>query len=135
MRTLLYGPPNWLVDRFSSEDRRMFGFWTIILSIIGAFFFGRAVLYVTALSIVALIPNFAAETPVETEVSPSSVEEDDHSNNRKDVMGENLEGKNKNELMQIAQQRGVTGVSSNSSKEEILQALKEHETQQQQQPR
>lgn len=36
MRTLFYGPPNWLVDRFSSEDRRMFGFWTIILSAIGA---------------------------------------------------------------------------------------------------
>ena len=38
-----------------------------MLSIIGAVFFGRAVLYVTVLSIVALIPNFSSETPVETE--------------------------------------------------------------------
>ena len=67
IRKFFYGPPNWLVDKFSSEDRRMFGFWTIIFSIIGAFIFGRAVLYVTILSIVALIPNFATETPVETE--------------------------------------------------------------------
>jgi hypothetical protein len=67
IRRLLYGPPNWLVERFSSEDRRMFGFWTILLSIVGSIFFGRAVLYVTILSIVALIPNFASETPVEEE--------------------------------------------------------------------
>lgn len=45
----------------------MFGFWTIIFSIVGAIFFGREVLYVTILSIVALIPNYASETPVETE--------------------------------------------------------------------
>lgn len=67
MRRLLYGPPNWLVARFSSEDRRMFGFWTIIFAAVGAVFFGRQVLYVTLLSIVALIPNFASETPVEEE--------------------------------------------------------------------
>ena len=64
---LLYGPPNWLVTKFDSEDRRMFGFWTIILSAIGAVFWGREVLYVTILSIIALIPNYASETPVETE--------------------------------------------------------------------
>jgi hypothetical protein len=45
----------------------MFGFWTVITSMIGAFFFGRAVLYVTILSVVALIPNFSTETPVEEE--------------------------------------------------------------------
>lgn len=67
MRRLLYDPPNWIVAKFSSEDRRMFGFWTIVLAAIGAFFFGREVLYVTVLSIIALIPNFAAETPVEEE--------------------------------------------------------------------
>ena len=67
IRRAIYGPPNYLVDKFSAEDRRMFGFWTIILSIIGAVFFGREVLYVTILSIVALIPNYASETPVETE--------------------------------------------------------------------
>lgn len=67
MRKALYGPPNWLVEKFSSEDRRMFGFWTLILAIIGAVFFGRAVLYVTVLSVVALVPNFSSETPVEEE--------------------------------------------------------------------
>jgi hypothetical protein len=67
IRRILYSPPNWLVEKFDSEDRRMFGFWTIIFSAIGAFFFGRTVLYVTILSIIALIPNFASETPVETE--------------------------------------------------------------------
>jgi hypothetical protein len=67
VKRLLYGPPNWLVNKFDSEDRRMFGFWTIILAAVGAIFFGRAVLYVTILSIIALIPNYASETPVETE--------------------------------------------------------------------
>lgn len=67
MRQLFYGPPNWLVGKFSAEDRRMFGFWTIVLATVGAVFFGRAVLYVTVLSIIALIPNYASETPVETE--------------------------------------------------------------------
>jgi hypothetical protein len=67
VKRVLYGPPNWLVEKFSTEDRRMFGFWTIILAAVGAVFFGREVLYVTILSIVALIPNYASETPVETE--------------------------------------------------------------------
>jgi hypothetical protein len=67
VKRLLYWPPNWLVNKFDSEDRRMFGFWTIILAAVGAIFFGRAVLYVTILSIIALIPNYASETPVETE--------------------------------------------------------------------
>jgi hypothetical protein len=67
LRRLLYGPPNWLVTKFTAEDRRMFGFWTIILSIVGAVFWRNEVAYVTLLSIVALIPNYASETPVETE--------------------------------------------------------------------
>jgi len=67
MRRILYGPPNWLVTKFSSEDRRMFGFWTVIVAATGAIFFGRAVLYVTVLSVIALIPNFTSETPVEPE--------------------------------------------------------------------
>ena len=67
MRHVIYGPPNWLVAKFSSEDRRMFGFWTIIFAALGAIFWGDKVLYVTILSIVALIPNYASETPVETE--------------------------------------------------------------------
>lgn len=64
---LFYGPPDWLVTKFSRRDRMAFGFWTIVLASVGAVFFGRAVLYVTVLSIVALIPNFASETPVEEE--------------------------------------------------------------------
>lgn len=67
MRRLLYSPPAWIVDHTSAEDRRMFGFWTLVLSAIGAAFFGSKVLYVTILSVIALIPNFASETPAETE--------------------------------------------------------------------
>jgi hypothetical protein len=62
-----YGPPDWLVGKFDARDRRAFGFWTIIGATIGAIFWGREVLYVTILSILALIPNYASETPVETE--------------------------------------------------------------------
>lgn len=67
MRRLIYGPPDWLVDRFRSRDRRAFGFWTLLLAAVGAVFFGRSVLYVTILSVIALIPNFSSETPVEEE--------------------------------------------------------------------
>ena len=44
-----------------------FGFWTFVFSVIGAFFFGQQVLYVTILSCVALIPNFTSETPPKVE--------------------------------------------------------------------
>lgn len=64
---LFYGPSEWIVDRTTSRQRRAFGFWTFSLSCVGAVFFGREVLYVTALSILALIPNFSSETPVEEE--------------------------------------------------------------------
>lgn len=67
VKRILYGPPNWLVTKFDSEDRRMFGFWTIIFAIVGTFLFGSEVLWVSILSVVALIPNYASETPVETE--------------------------------------------------------------------
>lgn len=67
MRKLFYGPPDRLIQKFSAEDRRAFGFWTVIFAGIGAFFFGSEVLYVTILSVVALIPNFTSETPVESE--------------------------------------------------------------------
>lgn len=45
----------------------MFGFWVVVFAAFGAFFFGRAVLYVTILSVIALIPNYTTETPVEDE--------------------------------------------------------------------
>jgi hypothetical protein len=66
-RQIYYGPPNWLVKKFSAEDRRAFGFWIIVFAIIGSFFFGTKVLWVTILSVIALIPNFTTETPVESE--------------------------------------------------------------------
>jgi hypothetical protein len=62
-----YGPPDWLANKFSARGRRAFGFWTVICAATGAVFFGRAVLYVTVLSVIALIPNFTSETPVEQE--------------------------------------------------------------------
>lgn len=64
---IVYGPPDWVVKRFESRDRRAVGFWTLIFAALGAIFWGREVLYVTILSVVALIPNFSSETPVETE--------------------------------------------------------------------
>jgi hypothetical protein len=67
VRLILYGPPNWLVSRFSSEDRRMFGFWTFILAVVLSPVIGTKVLGVYALSVLALIPNFSSETPVEVE--------------------------------------------------------------------
>jgi hypothetical protein len=67
VRLVYYGPPDWLITKFSIEDRRAFGFWVIILACVGALFFGDRVLYVTVLSIVALIPNYTSETPVEIE--------------------------------------------------------------------
>jgi hypothetical protein len=70
-----YGPPDYFVSKFSSRDRRAFGFWILIVAIIGVPIFGRAVLYVTILSVVALVPNYTSETPVETELD----DEDDHS--------------------------------------------------------
>ena len=69
LERVIYGLPDALVDRFDSRDRRAFGFWTLIGSAVGAFFWGSEVLYVTILSILALIPNFSSETPVETEES------------------------------------------------------------------
>lgn len=69
VRHYLYGPPNWLVGKFGSEDRRMFGFWTFMLSMAALPIFGTKVFYVSLLSNLALIPNFSSETPVEIEVT------------------------------------------------------------------
>jgi len=67
IRRLLYGPPAWIVDHTSAEDRRTFGFWTFVLSVVTFPIFGRVVLYVSTLSLLALIPNFVSETPKEDE--------------------------------------------------------------------
>lgn len=67
MRRLWYGPPNWLVKKFDAEQRRAFGFWTVVFAAIGACFLGGRVFYVTIISVIALIPNFSTETPVEDE--------------------------------------------------------------------
>jgi hypothetical protein len=45
----------------------MFGFWCVVVAAILTPIFGQKVLYVTILSVVALIPNFSSETPVEEE--------------------------------------------------------------------
>lgn len=67
IHTFFYGPPNWIVKHTTAEDRRMFGFWTFVISVAMFPLFGDVVLYVSALSLLALIPNFTAETPVEAE--------------------------------------------------------------------
>jgi hypothetical protein len=64
---LFHGPPDWLVARFDARARRAFAFWTFVAAVAGAFLWGRTVLYVTILSILALLSNFAAETPAEPE--------------------------------------------------------------------
>lgn len=64
---LFFGPPDYLITRFDARTRRAFGFWTVLLAAGGAVVFGRSVLYVTVLSVIALIPNFSTETPVEDE--------------------------------------------------------------------
>lgn len=67
IRRVVYGPPNWLVDKFSVEDRRAFGFWTLVFAIVGTPFLGAYVMWVAVLSVIALVPNFSSETPVEVE--------------------------------------------------------------------
>lgn len=62
-----HGPPDWIVDHFPARQRRAFGFWVLVAASVGALFFGREVLYVTILSVVALVPNFTSETPAEVE--------------------------------------------------------------------
>lgn len=67
VKRIIFGPPDWVVNKFDSRHRRAFGFWTLIFAAIGAVFWGSEVLYVTILSVFALVPNFSAETPVEEE--------------------------------------------------------------------
>lgn len=67
IRPIWVGPGNWIVARWGVEDRRAFGFWTLAFAISGTPIFGRAVLWVTILSVLALIPNVTSETPVELE--------------------------------------------------------------------
>lgn len=67
IKKIIFGPPDWVVEKFDSRIRRAFGFWVIVFAVIGAFFWGKEVLYVTVLSVLALVPNFTSETPVEEE--------------------------------------------------------------------
>jgi hypothetical protein len=67
IKKLIFGPPDYLVHKFDSRTRRAFGFWTLVLSAGGAIFWGRTVLYVSVVSVLALVPNFSSETPVEKE--------------------------------------------------------------------
>jgi hypothetical protein len=66
-RRIYVGPSNWIVARWSQEDRRAFGFWNIVFAAIFAVPFGGKVFYVTVLSIFALFPNVTSETPTELE--------------------------------------------------------------------
>lgn len=75
IRAFFYGPPNWLVRKFSAEDRMMFGFWVVIFAVTGNFIFGSYVLWVSWLSAIALIPNFTTETPVVKEEEINGKEE------------------------------------------------------------
>lgn len=45
----------------------MFGFWTFVVALVLTPVIGRTVIGVYALSVVALVPNFTSETPVESE--------------------------------------------------------------------
>lgn len=72
VRKTFYGPSNWLVTKFTAEDRRMFAFWTIVVSIALFPFLGGMTFYVSALSIIALFANYTSETPVEKEDDGSS---------------------------------------------------------------
>lgn len=67
LELLFHGPADWLVAHTDARDRRSFGFWTLVFAITGTFFFGTAVLWVAILSVIALVPNITAETPVEEE--------------------------------------------------------------------
>jgi hypothetical protein len=67
MKRILFGPPNWVAHRFSAEQRRMFAWWSFWVAVLLTPFFGRTVLFVTILSLLALTSNFSAETPVESE--------------------------------------------------------------------
>lgn len=67
IRKIIYGPPNYFVERFCAEDRRAFGFWVLVAAIVTAPIFGNAVLYVSVLSVLALVPNYTTETPTEVE--------------------------------------------------------------------
>jgi hypothetical protein len=67
MGSIFYGPPDWLVTKFNSRQRRAFGFWTVLTAAALTPIFGQKVIYVTILSVIALIPNFSTETPVEEE--------------------------------------------------------------------
>jgi hypothetical protein len=64
---IFYGPGDWIAGATTARQRRAFGFWNVAFAVLFAIPFGREVLYVTILSIVALIPNITSETPVEQE--------------------------------------------------------------------
>lgn len=64
---VFYGPGDWLVAHTTARGRRAFAVWNVVFAVIFAVPFGGVVLYVTILSILALIPNITSETPVETE--------------------------------------------------------------------
>lgn len=68
MLTKIYhAPADWIVANTDARDRRSFGFWTFVISLVLAPILGDVLFYLTGVSLLALIPNFTAETPVEGE--------------------------------------------------------------------
>jgi hypothetical protein len=67
LERVYFGPGDWIATCTTARQRRAFGFWNVVLAAAFAVPFGSKVLYVTILSIVALIPNITSETPVEKE--------------------------------------------------------------------
>lgn len=67
MKALYYGPADWLVRHTTARGRRAFGFWTLVFAVAGTVVWGQAVLWVSVLSVIALIPNVTSETPTEAE--------------------------------------------------------------------
>lgn len=71
---VFFGPPDWLIDKVDARTRRAFGFWTVVFAVFGTVLLKVFevsdlwwLLWLTVLSILALIPNFSSETPVEEE--------------------------------------------------------------------
>jgi hypothetical protein len=59
--------PNSIVKYVDVELRRAFGFYTLVFGITGLFLWGRVFLFISVLSVLALVPNYLSETPVKIE--------------------------------------------------------------------
>lgn len=67
IKKVFYGPPEWIVAKFSQRTRLALAFWIFITAAILSPILGNFVWYVTILSVLALMANVSAETPVKEE--------------------------------------------------------------------